>query len=158
MSVKRDGIIIKHLHNPLIKSIPISQIWQEQWHIFALTKVWSTFINKSSWPETELLTELLYTRSGQLSTPAMYRAFFPQGLNVQKRDCSFSQFSLSLFLQGRVLVCADGATSKLATQLGIVKQPPQGSCSRAYVEGGTHNFKADGVIFYPRDLLPGMSR
>ncbi len=58
-------------------------------------------------------------------------------------------------LQGRVLVCADGATSKLATHLGIVKQPPQGSCSRAYVDGGTHKFKADGVVFYHKGLLPG---
>lgn len=57
--------------------------------------------------------------------------------------------------QGRVLVCADGATSKLAIQLGLVKQAPQGSCSRAYVEGGTHKFNADGVLFYHKSLLPG---
>ena len=25
------------------------------------------------------------------------------------------------------------------------------------MEGGTHNFKADGVIFYPTELLPGRS-
>jgi len=55
----------------------------------------------------------------------------------------------------RVLVCADGATSKLATSLGIVTTPPSSQCSRAYVEGGTHKFKADGVVFYNKDLLPG---
>ena len=55
----------------------------------------------------------------------------------------------------QVLVCADGATSKLATQLGIVSRPPDSSCSRAYVEGGTHKFKADGVVFYNPELLPG---
>ena len=56
---------------------------------------------------------------------------------------------------GRVLICADGAPSKLATQLGIVKDAPQGVCSRAYIKGGTHRFKADGVVFYPRVFLPG---
>ena len=55
----------------------------------------------------------------------------------------------------KVLVCADGATSKLATSLGIVKTPPDSQCSRAYVEGGTHKFKADGVVFYNKDILPG---
>jgi hypothetical protein len=58
-----------------------------------------------------------------------------------------------LFLQ--VLVCADGAPSRLATKLGIVTQPPASTCSRSYVEGGTHKFKADGVVFYNKDLLPG---
>ena len=57
--------------------------------------------------------------------------------------------------QCRVLVCADGAPSRLATKLGLVTRPPDGSCSRAYVEGGTHKFKADGVIFYHTHLLPG---
>ncbi|XP_035689996.1 conditioned medium factor receptor 1-like [Branchiostoma floridae] len=64
---------------------------------------------------------------------------------------------LNALLCYRVLVCADGAPSKLATKLGIVKRPPDGSCSRAYVESGTHKFKADGCIFYHRDMLPGYS-
>lgn len=34
-------------------------------------------------------------------------------------------------------------------------QPPNGSCSRAFVEPGTHKFKADGVVFYNKDMLPG---
>jgi len=57
--------------------------------------------------------------------------------------------------KARVLVCADGAPSKLATQLGYIKGPPTGTCSRAFVEGGTHKFKADGVVFYNPGLLPG---
>ncbi|XP_053375497.1 conditioned medium factor receptor 1-like [Mercenaria mercenaria] len=57
--------------------------------------------------------------------------------------------------KARVLVCADGAPSRLATQLGIVNRPPDSTCSRAYVEGGTHKFKADGVVFYNKELLPG---
>lgn len=55
----------------------------------------------------------------------------------------------------QVLVCADGATSKLATQLGLVSRPPDSTCSRSYVEGGTHKFDADGVVFYNKELLPG---
>lgn len=55
----------------------------------------------------------------------------------------------------RVLICADGATSKLATTLGIVSTPPSSQCSRAYVKGGTHKFKADGVVFWNKDILPG---
>ncbi|KFM25557.1 Conditioned medium factor receptor 1 [Auxenochlorella protothecoides] len=56
---------------------------------------------------------------------------------------------------GRVLVCADGSTSRLATQLGLCTAPPQGVSSRAYIEGGTHNTDFDGVCFYPRWSLPG---
>jgi len=57
--------------------------------------------------------------------------------------------------KARVLVCADGAPSKLATQMGYIKGAPTGTCSRAFVEGGTHKFKADGVVFYNPGLLPG---
>ena len=57
--------------------------------------------------------------------------------------------------QGRVLVCADGAPSRMAQQLGLVSGPAQTSCSRSYIEGGTHRFKADGVLFYCKALLPG---
>jgi len=58
---------------------------------------------------------------------------------------------------GRVLVCADGAHSKLATTLGYCHAPPAGVCSRAFVEGGTHNTNFDGVCFYQPDSLPGYS-
>lgn len=57
--------------------------------------------------------------------------------------------------RARVLICADGATSKLATKLGIVSKPPSSQCSRAYVDSGTHKFKADGCVFWNHDLLPG---
>ena len=61
----------------------------------------------------------------------------------------------SIEYKGRVLVCADGAPSRMAIQLGLVSQPPQGSCSRSYIDSGTHNFMADGVVFYNTGLLPG---
>ena len=57
--------------------------------------------------------------------------------------------------QARTLVCADGAQSGLARKLGIVHGEPQGSCSRAFVEGGTHLFDSDGVVFYNKAILPG---
>ncbi|XP_048743285.1 conditioned medium factor receptor 1-like isoform X2 [Ostrea edulis] len=60
--------------------------------------------------------------------------------------------------QSRVLVCADGAPSRLATQLGLISRPPDSTCSRAYVEGGTHKFKADGVVFYNKEMLPASLR
>jgi geranylgeranyl reductase family protein len=81
--------------------------------------------------------------------------------SVEKADLDKSTGLWTLTLQdgktfqARVLVCADGATSKLATTLGIVTTPPSSQCSRAYVEGGTHKFKADGVVFWNRDILPG---
>jgi flavin-dependent dehydrogenase len=58
-------------------------------------------------------------------------------------------------VRGRVLVCADGATSGLATKLGYCTEAPRGVCSRAFVEGGTHNTNFDGVCFYPKWSLPG---
>lgn len=58
-------------------------------------------------------------------------------------------------VKGRVLICADGAPSRLATKLGYCTEPPKGVCSRAFVEGGTHNTDFDGVCFYPKESLPG---
>lgn len=60
-------------------------------------------------------------------------------------------------VRARVLLCADGAPSKLATKLGYCTEPPRGVCSRAYVQGGTHNTEYDGVCFYQRESLPGYS-
>ena len=57
--------------------------------------------------------------------------------------------------RARVLVAADGALSRLARSLGIVTTPPDAVCSRAYVRAGTDRCTADGLVFYPRFLLPG---
>ena len=56
-------------------------------------------------------------------------------------------------VMGRVLICADGAPSRLATKLGYCTEAPKGVCSRAFVEGGTHNTNFDGVCFYPKCAL-----
>jgi geranylgeranyl reductase family protein len=58
-------------------------------------------------------------------------------------------------LQARALVAADGALSRLARRLGYVDTPPEAVCSRAYVRARTTNFEADGVVYYPKTLLPG---
>lgn len=57
--------------------------------------------------------------------------------------------------RGRVLIAADGATSRLARTLGVVTTPAGGVAGRRYVRGGTHNFKSGGVLFYPTYILPG---
>lgn len=56
-------------------------------------------------------------------------------------------------VRGRVLVCADGSTSRLATRLGLCKEPPMGVSSRAYISN--HNTDFDGACFYPKWSLPG---
>jgi flavin-dependent dehydrogenase len=53
------------------------------------------------------------------------------------------------------LVAADGANSRLARALGIVRTAPEAICSRVYVDANSTNFDADGVLYYPRELLPG---
>jgi geranylgeranyl reductase family protein len=58
-------------------------------------------------------------------------------------------------IRARVLVAADGALSRIARSLGIVTTQPDATCSRAYVESDSVPFDADGVVYYPRDLLPG---
>jgi len=54
-----------------------------------------------------------------------------------------------------MLVAADGANSRVARRLGLVREPPTGFAGRQYVKGGSHNFRADGVLFYPSYILPG---
>ncbi|MBP9713075.1 MAG: flavodoxin domain-containing protein [Sterolibacterium sp.] len=56
---------------------------------------------------------------------------------------------------GKMLIAADGATSKLARMLGVVSDAPSAAAARQYVKGGTHNFKAGGVLLFPEYVLPG---
>ncbi|MEO0323857.1 MAG: geranylgeranyl reductase family protein [Myxococcota bacterium] len=57
--------------------------------------------------------------------------------------------------RARMLVAADGATSRLARSLGVVTTPANGVASRQYIKGGTHHFTSDGVLLYPDYVLPG---
>ena len=58
-------------------------------------------------------------------------------------------------IRARALVAADGALSRLARRLGYVSTPPDAVCSRVYMRAKTTNFDADGVVYYPKQLLPG---
>ncbi len=55
----------------------------------------------------------------------------------------------------RMLIAADGATSKLGRALGVVSSAPEAVAARQYVKGGTHNFKSGGVLLFPEYILPG---
>jgi geranylgeranyl reductase family protein len=55
----------------------------------------------------------------------------------------------------RALVAADGAQSRVARSLGMVNTRPDAICSRTYVQADSTNFDADGVLYYPPELLPG---
>jgi flavin-dependent dehydrogenase len=57
--------------------------------------------------------------------------------------------------RARVLVAADGSPSRIARSLGIVTSRSQAVCSRAYIEAASTDFDADGVVYYPPELLPG---
>jgi flavin-dependent dehydrogenase len=57
--------------------------------------------------------------------------------------------------KAKILIIADGAASHLGRKLGLVKGPPQATCSRAYIEAGSHQFPYDGVCYYPPKLIPG---
>jgi geranylgeranyl reductase family protein len=57
--------------------------------------------------------------------------------------------------QARVLVACDGSSSSLARSMGLVKTAPDAVCSRAYIKADTTNFDADGVLFYPPEIVPG---
>ena len=57
--------------------------------------------------------------------------------------------------RARVLVAADGAQSRLARSLGIVNTRPDAMLSRNYIESASTNFDADGVVYYPPELVPG---
>jgi geranylgeranyl reductase family protein len=56
---------------------------------------------------------------------------------------------------GRCLIAADGAKSKIARALGVVKTGANSVASRQYIKGGTHRFGSDGVLLYPPYVLPG---
>ncbi|MHA2357672.1 MAG: geranylgeranyl reductase family protein [Candidatus Heimdallarchaeaceae archaeon] len=58
-------------------------------------------------------------------------------------------------IKAKVLIAADGATSKIARDLGVLNTPPDAVCSSVYVKAGTHDYEEDGVCIYTRDIVPG---
>ncbi|MFX0010688.1 MAG: NAD(P)/FAD-dependent oxidoreductase [Candidatus Hermodarchaeota archaeon] len=55
----------------------------------------------------------------------------------------------------KILVVADGSSSRIAHSLGFIEEPPQAICSRAYIKAGTYNFEYDGLTIFPPKLVPG---
>lgn len=76
---------------------------------------------------------------------------------VEVRNASAGDAGAVMAVHCRELVIADGSASRLATKLGMCNAPPLGVCSRAFVQGGTHNCNYDGVCFFQRESLPGYS-
>lgn len=54
----------------------------------------------------------------------------------------------------RMLVAADGVHGPVSSLLCPANKP-NAVAVRSFVKPGTHNFRADKVVFYPRNLLPG---
>eukprot|EP00026_Physarum_polycephalum_P009237 Phypoly_transcript_09352.p1 GENE.Phypoly_transcript_09352~~Phypoly_transcript_09352.p1 ORF type:complete len:429 (+),score=73.29 Phypoly_transcript_09352:161-1288(+) len=69
-------------------------------------------------------------------------------------NCDPAPEQAKVLFRGRALVCADGASSRLARSLGVVHSEPTAVCSRSYVQP-PHAFKWDALLFYPPSLLPG---
>lgn len=57
--------------------------------------------------------------------------------------------------RGRCLIAADGAKSRIARALGVVTTGSNSAASRQYIKGGTHDFVSDGVLLYPKYVVPG---
>ncbi len=77
------------------------------------------------------------------------------GTEFSARNGSWTIRASQPVYQARVLVACDGASSSLARSMGIVKTAPDAVCSRAYIKADTTNFTADGVLYYPPEILPG---
>lgn len=94
-------------------------------------------------------------RAAQRAGTELVEEFGVDKVVFDERAGTWAAHSGSRSFKARTLVLADGAHSKLARSLGIVKDNPQAICSRAFIDGGTHSFDTDGVCYMDRDLLPG---
>jgi geranylgeranyl reductase family protein len=94
-------------------------------------------------------------RAAQAAGTELVEEFAVDKVVFDDRADTWSVHSGSRSFSARTLVLADGAHSKLARSLGIVKDSPQAICSRAFIDGGTHSFDTDGICYMERDLLPG---
>ncbi|EFA86486.1 putative CMF receptor CMFR1 [Heterostelium album PN500] len=79
---------------------------------------------------------------------------FDRNTGLWTVECVGSEDNQPIVYRARCLVCADGSPSSTARALGYVNTEPNGICSRAYVKNNK-TFKYDGVVFYPKSLLPG---
>jgi menaquinone-9 beta-reductase len=56
--------------------------------------------------------------------------------------------------RARMLIVADGSSSAFARKKGYIKTEASAICSRSFITAD-FNFQWDGVIFYPKSILPG---
>ncbi|NHJ38867.1 MAG: NAD(P)/FAD-dependent oxidoreductase [Asgard group archaeon] len=75
--------------------------------------------------------------------------------NVKNQIWKIGSSKNDIIYNSKLLILADGAPSQLGRKLGLIKTAPQATCSRAYIEAGSHNFDKDGVCYYPSILVPG---
>lgn len=97
-------------------------------------------------------------RAAQAAGARLVENYTVAGVEFSRQDGTWTIHGRDAHLptyRARVLVACDGASSPLARSLGIVKTPADAVCSRAYIKAGTSDFQADGVVFYPREILPG---
>ncbi len=76
-------------------------------------------------------------------------------LNSEKNEWTITSESNDVVYRGKILIIADGSSSRLGRILGYVDEPPQAICSRAYIEEGSHQYPYDGMCYYPPKLVPG---
>lgn len=88
-------------------------------------------------------------------------------INSESSNSFGEKILVEKIIKSRLLVCADGANSNVAKNLTGLKSeecpsqylgPPNAIGCRAFVKGGTHLCRADEVIFYNSDMLPGSFR
>jgi len=87
-------------------------------------------------------------------TTTVVDASFDSDTGLWKVKCVDAEKNELPPYRARMLICADGSASAFGRKKGLVKTEPDGVCSRAFVTG-QFNFQWDGVVFYPRALLPG---
>jgi geranylgeranyl reductase family protein len=81
------------------------------------------------------------------------RAFFNREASLWHIRCTHNEEEVNF--KTRVLIAADGAQSRIARQLSVITGAPNAVAVRCFATAGTHVFRADKAVFYPRMLLPG---
>jgi flavin-dependent dehydrogenase len=108
--------------------------------------MWSIYCNQHTNSSSSSSSSEPFTSPSSPSTPSSSPSF---------SSSTFSSTPLPIIFRARVVVAADGAMSRLARSVGVVTTPPNTVFSRSFAKAGTHNFRVDNVLFYPRQMLPG---
>lgn len=76
-------------------------------------------------------------------------------LSSEKNEWTITSESNNEYYRAKILIIADGASSRLGRILGYIDGSPQAICSRAYIKAGSHQYPYDGMCYYPPKLVPG---